>query len=468
MSDDIHLGRRERLILFVLLGTGFMLSVDFSILNVALPDVGSGVGLSRTALPWVASAYALPAAGFSLLFGRLGDLFGRRRLFLAGVALLLLSSLLGGMADSPQLLLTARALQGFATAMATPAALSLLLGTFKEGPTRARVLGLNGALLSGGFTVGALVGGTLVSVLSWRAAFFLNVPFAALILLLTPALITDNAPPHRVKLDLPGAVTVSGGLLAVIYAAVEKSAPAGIAGAVLLAAFWVVELRSPAPLAPVRILRRPTVKWGNAAGFVVFTMETAMIFLMTLYLQGVLGLSPLVTGFVFGVPGLAAMAAGVIAGRLIGRFGHRDVLVAGMAVQSLAMVPLLFIGTHRIALAVVIPVLFVSFFGHVTAIVAYTVTGTTGLAEDEHGLATGMTSMTQQVAISVGIPILSSVAATQTSQMSGLRLALGVDVAVTAAGLTLTWLGLARHRRHPEHTEPLPLGSERQLTASKG
>lgn len=245
MSDDIHLGRRERLILFVLLGTGFMLSVDFSILNVALPDVGAGVGLSRTALPWVASAYALPAAGFSLLFGRLGDLFGRRRLFLAGVALLLLSSLLGGLAGSPQLLLTARALQGFATAMATPAALSLLLGTFKEGPTRARVLGLNGALLSGGFTVGALVGGTLVSVLSWRAAFFLNVPFAALILLLTPALITDNAPPHRVKLDLPGAVTVSGGLLAVIYAAVEKSAPAGIAGAVLLAAFWVIELRSP-------------------------------------------------------------------------------------------------------------------------------------------------------------------------------------------------------------------------------
>jgi MFS family permease len=158
----------------------------------------------------------------------------------------------------------------------------------------------------------------------------------------------------------------------------------------------------------------------------------------------------------------------VIAGRLIGRFGHRDVLVAGMAVQSLSMVPLLFIGTHRIALGVIIPVLFVSFFGHVTAIVAYTVTGTTGLAEDEHGLATGMTSMTQQVAISVGIPILSSVAATQTSQMSGLRLALGIDVAVTAAGLTLTWLGLTRHRRRPDPTEPLPLGSERQLTASKG
>ncbi|WP_239161834.1 MFS transporter, partial [Acrocarpospora phusangensis] len=263
-----RLSGRQRLILLVLLGAGFMLSVDFSILNVALPEVGAGVGLGPAGLPWIASAYALPAAGFTLLFGRLADLFGRRRLFLSGMVVLTGASLLGGFAASAEMLLTARVLQGFATAMAIPAALSLLTTTFAEGALRDRVLGLNGALLSGGFTVGALAGGTLVSLLSWRAAFFINVPVAVAILLLTPFLIRESSSPGRVRLDLPGAVTVTGGLLAVIYAVIERHLLAAVAGVLLLAVFWLVELRSPAPLAPVRILGRPSVKWGNYAGFV--------------------------------------------------------------------------------------------------------------------------------------------------------------------------------------------------------
>jgi MFS family permease len=193
-----------------------MLSVDFSILNVALPDVGAGVGLGLTWLPWVASAYALPAAGFTLLFGRLADLFGRRRLFLVGMVLLTVASLLGGFATTPRVLLTARALQGLSTAMSIPAALSLLTTTFEEGPARDRVLGLNGALLSGGFTIGALLGGTLVSLLSWRAALFINVPVAVLILALTPFLIPETRIPDRTKLDAVGAVAVTGGLLACV------------------------------------------------------------------------------------------------------------------------------------------------------------------------------------------------------------------------------------------------------------
>jgi MFS family permease len=433
---------RQRLILLILLGAGFMLSVDFSILNVALPEVGEGVGMELTALPWIASAYALPAAGFTLLFGRLADLFGRRRLFLAGMVLLAVASLLGGFATNPEMLLSARALQGLSTAMSIPASLSLLTTTFTEGATRDRVLGLNGALLSGGFTIGALVGGTLVGLLSWRSAFFINVPVAVLILALTPFLIAESRVPDRVRLDVPGAVTVTGGLLAAVYAVIERSIIAGAVGLVLLAAFWVIESRAAAPLAPIRILRRPTVKWGNYAGLVVFSTETAMIFMMTLYLQNILEFTPLVTGLVFGVPGLAAVLAGPIAGRLIGRHGYRTVLVGGLTVQAVATVPLIFIGTGGVGLVVLVPALLISFFGHVTAIVAYTVTGTTGLPNEEQGLATGLTTMTQNVAITIGIPILSAIAATQASELSGIHLALTVSVLVTFVSVAFIWRGL--------------------------
>ncbi|MEV2273490.1 MFS transporter [Nonomuraea africana] len=461
-------GSRQRLILFVLLGAGFMLSVDFSILNVALPEVGAGVGLGLAGLPWIASAYALPAAGFTLMFGRMADLFGRRKLFLCGMVLLIGASLLGGFAASPETLLAARALQGFATAMTIPAALSLLTTTFAEGAARDRVLGLNGALLSAGFTVGALVGGTLVSLMSWRAAFFINVPVAVVILLLTPFLIRESSLPDRVRLDLPGALTVTGGLLAVIYAVIEKNIPSAVVGVLLLAAFWMIELRSPAPLAPVRILRRPTVKWGNYAGFVVFAMEPAMIFLTTLYLQKILGFSPLTTGLVFGVPGLAAVAAGVIAGRFIGRFGSRKVLTVGLAVQGLATLPLVFLGADRMALAVLVPALFIGFFGHVTSIVAYTVTATSGLPDEEQGLATGLASMTQQVAITVGIPILSSVAATQSVELTGIHLALSVNVAVTLVSVAFIWFGLRPRDEHrpAAATVPLSRAADEELAAA--
>lgn len=434
--------RKQRLILLVLLGAGFMLSVDFSILNVALPAVGEGIGLGITALPWIASAYALPAAGFTLLFGRFADLFGRRRLFLGGMLLLAAASLLGGFATNPEMLLAARALQGVSTAMTIPASLSLLTTTFGEGATRDRVLGLNGALLSGGFTIGALVGGTLVGLLSWRATFFINVPVAVITLVLTPFLLAESKVPDRVKLDVPGAIAVTGGLLAVVYAIIEKDLVVGTIGVVLLAVFWAVELRASAPLAPVRILKRPTVKWGNLAGLTIFSMETATIFMMTLYLQNILKFNPLMTGLIFGVPGLAAVLAGPIAGRVIGRYGYRTVLPAGMGLQAVPAIPLIFLGTDRVGLIILIPALLFSFFGHVTSIVGYTVTGTSGLPNDEQGLATGLTTMTQNVAITIGIPILSAVAATQTSELNGIRLAVAVGVLVTLASGVVVWIGL--------------------------
>jgi len=441
-KSSVHFSKRERLVLLLLLGAGFMFSVDFSILNVALPAVGEGVGLDGAKLAWIASAFALPAAGFTLLFGRLADLFGRRKLFLTGLVLLAAASLLGGFATNPEMLLTARALQGLATAMTLPAGMSLITTLFKEGPRRAKALGLNGALLSGGFTVGALVGGFLISWLSWRAAFFINVPLALAIIAATPFFIPESKQPNRVKLDWPGAITVTAGLLAVVYAVIEKSVLIGLVGVLLLAAFWIIELRSQAPLASVRILKRPTVKWGNYAGLIIFVMEPAMIFLTTLYLQNTLSMSPLATGLIFGIPGLASVVAGIIAGRFIGRFGSRNVLVTGLTVQALATIPLLFMGTTPLALFILVPALFIGFFGHVTAIVAYTVTGTSGLPDEEQGLATGLTSMTQQVAIVVGIPILSAIAATQASELDGYHLALAFNVAATLLSAAMIWIGL--------------------------
>jgi predicted MFS family arabinose efflux permease len=235
---------------------------------------------------------------------------------------------------------------------------------------------------------------------------------------------------------------VTAGLLAVVYGVVDKSVVAAGTGLVLLVVFWLIELRSPAPLAPVRILRRPTVKWGNYAGFVICTMEPAMIFLLTLYLQETLALSPFAAGLVFGIPGLGSVVAGVIAGRLIGRFDSRIVLTAGLTVQGVATIPLLFLTTSPVGVMVLVPALFIGFFGHVAAIVAYTVTATSGLPNHEQGLATGLASMTQQVALTVGIPILASVAATQAVQLSGMRLALGVDVFVTLTSVVLIWWGL--------------------------
>jgi len=433
---------RQWLVVLLLLGTGFMLSVDFSILNVAMPEVGEAVGLPFAQLAWIATAYALPAAGFTLLFGRIADLFGRRHMFFIGIALLALASVLGGFATSPEILLTARALQGFATAIATPAALALLITSFSDERQRARVLGLNGALLSGGFTVGALVGGALVSALSWRWAFFINVPVAVLILAVAPFVLRASSAPAGVRLDLPGATTVTLGLLALVYGVTSANPYMLVGGLVLLALFFIIELRSRAPLVAVSILARPTVKWGNLSALVVFSMEPALIFLVTLYLQDALHLSAFDTGLIFGIPGLASIVAGIIAGRIIARSGVRNVLAIGLLVQAGFTAPLLLLGPDAMWLWLLVPSLFIGFFGHVTAIVASMVTATSGVPDSEQGLATGLVSMTQQVGITVGIPIFGAIAATQAGLIAGIHLALAVNIAVTVLAVILIWTGL--------------------------
>ncbi|MEU0597899.1 MFS transporter, partial [Streptomyces sp. NPDC006393] len=282
-----------RLTLVVLLVAQFMLAVDFSILNVALPAIGRGLGFSLGSLQWIATAFALCAAGFTLLFGRVADLFGRRRLFLGGLAVLGLASLAGGLATSPEVLVVARVFQGLATAAVTPAGLSLLTTAFPEGPLRRKALGLNGALMSAGFTTGAVLGGVLTDLLSWRWSFFINVPVAAAVLVIAPMVLPQSRPGERPRLDLPGALAVTLGLLAVVLGFTRAGEngwgdPTALGilavGAVLLLVFRSVERRAAAPLVPVSVLTRRTVAFGNAAGVLAFATETSLVFLMTLYL----------------------------------------------------------------------------------------------------------------------------------------------------------------------------------------
>jgi MFS family permease len=348
----------------------------------------------------------------------------------------------------------ARTLQGLATAIVTPASLSLLITSFSDDRQRARVLGLNGALLSGGFTVGALVGSTLVSALGWRWAFLINVPVAALILAVTPFLVPASSAPAGVELDVPGAVSVTLGLLAFAFGVTNTNLYALLGGLLLLGIFWLIELNAKAPLVAVNILSRPTVKWGNLAGLVVFTMEPALVYLTTLYLQDLLHLAPMTTGLIFGAPGLAAMAAGVIAGHLIARQGSRRVLTVGLVVQAAFTAPLTLLGTGSAWLVLLIPALFLGFFGHVAAIVSYMVTATSGLTDSEQGLATGLASMTQQVGITIGIPIFGAIAASQASLLGGIHLALAVNVVVTAIAVAFIWIGL---RPRPEAGREAPL-----------
>lgn len=452
---------RQKLILTLLLGSQFMLSIDFSILNVALPALGRDLGLAGAELPWVATAFALPSAGFTLLFGRLGDLLGRRRLFLAGLVLLAAGSLAGGLAPSPGVLLTARFAQGLAAALAIPSALGLLTTSFPEGPLRERALGLNGALLAAGFTVGALLGGVLTDFLSWRWAFLINVPVAAGIAIATPAVIaarpvspvSEGARPRRARLDVPGAVTVTAGLLALVFGVTtarqdgwgSAAALGTLAGsAVLLGTFFALERRSPAPLASPAILARPAVKWGNLGGLTVFSMGSAVVYLMTLYLQDTLGFSPLVTGIAFGVPGIAAVTAGAVAPRIIGRIGSRAALTGGIAVQGAGFATLFAVGTQRAWLFLVLVALGVAFFGHVTGIVGYTVTATSGLPAAEQGLATGLTTMTQLVALTIGIPVIGAIAGPVAggAALGGLDRGLAADVAMNALFAAVIWVGL--------------------------
>ncbi|SIR63826.1 drug resistance transporter, EmrB/QacA subfamily [Microbispora rosea] len=445
---------RLKVILAVLLVAQFMLAVDFSILNVALPAIGDDLGFSLADLQWISTAFALCAAGFTLFFGRIGDLIGRKRIFLGGLALLGAASLAGGLAPSPAVLIVARIAQGLATAAATPAGLALLTTSFSEGPLRQKALGLNGALMSAGFTAGAVLGGVLTDLLSWRWAFFVNVPVALVVLLVAPAVIAESHPATRPKIDLPGALSVTLGLLGVVYGLTragehgwtEPLALTGLlAGAVLLVVFYLVERGAAQPLVPVRVLRKRTVAWGNVLGLLAFATETSLVYLLTLYMQKTLGFSALAAGLSFAVLGAGTVTGGVLAPKAIARTSTVAVLIGGGLLQAGFTAVLIFLGDTPASMGLLLPATFLGGVGNMLVIVGFMVTATTGLPDHEQGLATGLASMSQQAGITMGTPIMSAIAtaaaggaASAGAVLHGVTAAVTTDAALVLLGVLLT------------------------------
>ncbi|MEU7412903.1 MFS transporter [Streptomyces sp. NPDC042638] len=458
-----RLSTRDKLVLFVLCAAQFMVALDFSVLNVALPVLGSDLGMSQSALQWAVTAFALPSGGFLLLFGRIGDLYGRRRLFLIGLALFGAASLLATLAWDPASFLAGRALQGLGAAAIVPTGMSLLTTTFPEGPARDRALGISGTLLSLGFTIGMVAGGVLTDTLGWRSTMALLTVFALIVLPLAPGLLPESRTPQRPRLDIPGAVTVTTGLLSLIYA-LSTAADHGfghtdvittlVAGLLLLTAFTVIESRSAAPLVSLPMLRRRTVAWGNLGGLVTFSMMSTVVFVLTLYLQEVLRLSAFETGLVFGVQGVLSAVAGTLAARVIGRFGARRTLVGSLAGQGTLVATLVLLNAHVWSVWLATAAVSLASMCHLGAIISYGLTVTSGVPDEEQGLATGLVTSTQQVGITVGIPLLGVLATTSDDLLAGAHTVLALDAGVVLVAAVLIGLGL-RSRT----VEAQPLGA---------
>ncbi|MFJ3795314.1 MFS transporter [Streptomyces sp. NPDC090088] len=450
-----RLSRRDKLVLFVLCAAQFMVALDFSVLNVALPALGTDLGMSRSALQWAVTAFALPSGGFLLLFGRIGDLYGRRKLFLSGLALFGAASLLATLAWDPASFLTGRALQGLGAAAIVPTGMSLLTTTFPEGPARDRALGISGTLLSLGFTVGMVAGGLLTDVLGWRSTMALLTAFALIVLPLAPGLLPESRTPDRPRLDVPGAITVTTALLSLIYAlstaagngfARADVVAALVAGVVLLAAFVAVESRAAAPLVSLPMLRRSTVAWGNVGGLVTFSMMSTVVFALTLYLQEVLRLSAFETGLVFGVQGVLSAVAGTLAPKVIGRYGAHRTLVGSLAGQGALVAALLLLNAHTWSVWVATAAVSLASMCHLGAIISYGLTVTAGVPDEQQGLATGLVTSTQQVGLTIGIPLLGVLATTSPSLLTGVHTVLALDAAIVLAAAVLVALGLRRAR----------------------
>lgn len=414
-----RMNRVQRLAVVVLLTANFTLAVDFSILSVALPHIGDDLGFSTGNLQWIMTSFALCAAGFTLFFGRVADLFGRKRLFLAGTVLLGVSSFVAGLAGDPAVLIAARVGQGLATAMVTPAALSLLTTTFPEGPARSRVLGLSGALMAAGFTTGAALGGLLTGAVSWRWAFYINVVVAVVVLIVAPFVLTDNHAERRPRLDAPGAIVITVALVALVFGittAGEDSWAAPLAwgpilvAAILFVVFLAVESRIAEPLVAPAMLELPNIAWGNFAGLLAFATWTGMVFPLTLYLQEVLEYGAITTGVIFAWLGIGTVTGGLVAPKVIGLVGSKNAIVIGFVVQASATIPLAFISESAGWILPLLAVVFIGGVANLIAIVGYVVTSTSGVPADQQGLATGLITMSQQVGIALGTPVMSALA----------------------------------------------------------
>jgi len=416
--------RRKWLGLALLLLVQFMVVLDIAIVNVALPSIKTDLGFSQENLQWVISAYALLFGGFLLLGGRAADLLGRRRLFLAGIVLFTTASLLSGLAWSEGALIGARAFQGLGAAIITPAALSILTTTFAEGKERNAALGAWGAVGAFGAVAGVLLGGVLTDLLSWEWIFFVNVPVGIGALLAAPFLIAESRDATAQSYDVPGAVLVTGGLVTLVYAITQANsygwgsfATIGLfAGSVaLLAAFLGWEARAKDPLMPFSIFRLRTLVGANIAGLILGTALFGMFLMLTLYMQQVLGYSPLKTGVAYLAVAGTAILWSAVAAQLVTRIGVKPVLVVGMTTLTAGLVYFTQVSVGGSYLGDLLPGFLLIAVGLGFSFVPISIAALAGVQAAEAGLASGLINTSQQIGGALGIAALSSIATSTTS-----------------------------------------------------
>jgi EmrB/QacA subfamily drug resistance transporter len=404
----------------------FMVILDASIVNVALPTIRRDVGFSEQSLSWILNAYTLIFGGFLLLGGRAADRLGRRRLFMAGIGLFAAASLVCGVSQSEGELLVARGFQGLGGAMVSPAALSIILTTFAEGPERNRALAVWGAIAGAGGAVGLLLGGALVQLLSWRWVFFVNVPIGAVVLALAPRIVPESRAESVAKggYDIGGAVTITLGTMSLVFTLIKadswgwtsgRTIAGFVVAAALSAAFLFIERRHDDPLVPLRIFSNRSLSAADATLLVVVAALFGMFFFLTLYLQQVLGFSALKTGVAYLPLSLTLIASSGVASRFVDRFGPKPILVAGLLISTGGFVVLNTVTGHGDYASHVVPAMIILGVGMGMSFVPVTIAGTSGVAPQDSGLASGLLNTTQQVGGSLGLAILSSIATSRTT-----------------------------------------------------
>ena len=475
MTTPIIADRRRWLVLAVTVVAQFMVILDVAVVNVALPAIGSDLHFAPADLQWVVTAYSILFGGALLLGGRLADLFGRRRLFVAGVALFGVASLLSGVAWSEGSLIAFRALQGLGGALLAPAALSILVTTFTEGRERNLALGIWGAASGSGGAVGVLLGGVLTSYAGWSWIFFVNLPIAAAVVATAPWLLRETRAElgHR-HLDVAGAGTITAALMLLVYG-ITRAAEQGwsdvlalgtlaVAGALALA-FLAIEHRSAAPLLPLRIFRLRSLSAANGTMLAVGALAFGQFFLLTLYLQEVLGYSAIETGLAFVGIAVPIAVASNLGQALTTRFGPRPVLVAGLGASAVAA--LLFArlpaGAHYVP--DVLPGFLLGGLGLGLSFVPVTIAALTGVAPADAGVASGLINTTRQVGGSLGLAAVTTVAAAAGgphaggAPVAGFGPAFDVLAGVALAGALAAGL-LAAPRRQPRVDDEPALDAE--------
>jgi EmrB/QacA subfamily drug resistance transporter len=475
---------RRWIALAVLVAAQFMVVLDVAIVNVALPSIQTDLHFSEQSLQWVITAYAIMFGGVLLLGGRMADLLGRRRLFIAGVALFTLSSLLAGFAWSEASLIAFRATQGLGGALLAPAALSILTTTFAEGRERNIALGVWGAVSGSGAAAGVLLGGFLTSSLAWSWIFFINVPVGVALVAVSPLLLRESRAElgHR-HFDFAGAATVTSGLMLLVYA-MTRATEVGwgsvetigvlAASAALILGFVAIELRSKAPLLPMQIFRLRSLMGANVTSFLVGTALFSQFFLGTLYMQQVLHYSALKTGVAYLPLTLTIIALAGIAQSLVTRVGVRRVLPVGLALAAGSLVLLAQLPADGHYFWDVFPAFVISAIGLAFTFIPLTIAALMGVQESEAGVASGLLNTTQQIGGAIGLAAASTIATTFTghyvtdhpgaSPLSGPALTYGFQITFYAlAGVAALAAVLAAVLIEPKAAEAAPVEDEQEL-----